>query len=409
MKPGALVFDLRYASAHYPGVGTYAVGLAEALIAARPQWPWRILMPAERRFDLSFVPTALRAPPASPPAPLRGHFRLGGLLRRLGAAIYHSPYLLRPWGAPCPSILTVHDVIPLESGGGMGGARRAGYRWLVSDALGAACVVTDSETSRTAIRAAFRAARRPAPSHAPLLGPTGRAGTPRRPPADPLVVYPGCRTRREAEPWPPWPRSVVLTVGINKPHKNLETLIRALALIPRQRRPLLVCAGPVDRRFPDATALAAWHGVSEDVQSLGLVPEGQLTALYRSATLFAFPTRLEGFGLPLLEAMSLGVPAVTSDLPVLREISGDATARVAPDDSESWARAIVTLLGDPPRLAAMAREGIERARRFDYARAAGQLIAEYEALVPNLARPAGDSAADRATSPGADRPAESRR
>src|SRR5262249_55219592 len=155
---------------------------------------------------------------------------------------------------------------------------------------------------------------------------------------------PGCRRAREGEPWPPWPRPVVLTVGINKPHKNLETLIRALALIPRERRPLLVCAGPVDRRFPDATALAAWHGVGGDVQPLGLVPEERLAALYRSAALFAFPTRLEGFGLPLLEAMSLGVPAVTSDLPVLREIAGDATARVPPDDPEGWARAIAALL-----------------------------------------------------------------
>jgi len=383
-----LVFDLRYATSHYTGVGSYAVGLAEALLASEPGWPWRMLMPeADDRFDLAFVPQAMRGAPAPTPSPLRGQLELGARLRDLDAALYHSPYLLRPWRANCPSIVTIHDVIPLEHRAGMSAPRRAIYRWLVGDALGAACVVTDSATSRDALRAAFRGAQRPAPSRVAAPPAAGPGAGARRPPADPLVVYPGCRIVESAEPWPAWPRPAVLTLGINKPHKNLETLVRALSLIPRERRPLLVCAGPVDARFPDPRALAVRHGVAEDVVSLGRVPEDRLAALYRSATLFAFPTRIEGFGLPLLEAMMLGVPAIVSDLPVLREISGDAVMRAPADDAQGWADLIAVLLEDAPRRARFAELGLERARQFSYAAAARALIAEYRALVPALARP----------------------
>jgi len=98
---GPVVLDLRYATAHYPGVGSYAVGLARALLAARPQWPWRVLVPrSQERFDLSFVPAAAREAGDAPgPGPAQG--TLGARLRAAGAALYFAPYLLRPWGARC--------------------------------------------------------------------------------------------------------------------------------------------------------------------------------------------------------------------------------------------------------------------------------------------------------------------
>jgi glycosyltransferase involved in cell wall biosynthesis len=358
-----LIFDLRYACARYPGIGSYAAGLAEALIAARPHWPWKFLIPKEARFDLSFVPALMRIEPLAgeqAPTPLMGQWELGRRLQALGAALYHSPYLLRPWKAPCRTIVTLHDVIPLEHGSSMNLARRAAYRWVAGDALHADCVVTDSAASRESIRRAF---------------PGGR---------EPIVVHPGCRIERAAEAWPAWPKPTVLTVGINKPHKNLETLIRALALMPAEKRPLLLCAGPEDARYPRAAALAAKHGVSADVRALGMVREAQLAALYRSATLFCFPTRSEGFGLPLLEAMTLGVPAVASDLPVLREIAGESAWFVAANDAAAWARAIVSLLGDAPHRAELATQGRDRAGRFTYAVAARALCVHYEALMPGL-------------------------
>lgn len=355
-----LVFDLRYATAHYPGVGSYAVGLARALHAQRPRWPWRFLVPIrERRFDLSFLPeqSLVRAPE---PTPGPGQLVIGLRLRSMRAALYHSPFLLRPRAAGCPAIVTLHDVIPLQHPEGMTAARRALWRGLAADALRASLVVTDSEASRAAIQVAFPRA------------------------AAPLVIRPGHGVAASGEAWPKWPRPAVLTVGINKPHKNLETLVRAVAGLSPERRPLLVSAGPVDRRFPSLEALAKRHGVEADVRALGLVPEDRLAALYRSATLFAFPTRFEGFGLPLLEALALGVPAIASDLPVLREIAGDAARYCAPEDPAGWARAIAELTGDAAARATLARRGLERARAFDYRLAAEALLPHYQRLVPAL-------------------------
>lgn len=363
MSRGCVVFDLSYAEDHYPGVGRYAVGIAGALLEAHPEWPWRVLMPRRGgRFDLGFVPEPARVA-AAPPAPGAGQFLLGARLRAMGAALYHSPYFLRPWSAGCACLVTVHDTIPLEPHG-LEGARRAAYRWLVADALKADRVVTDTQVARDAIAREF----------ARELGAT----------REPVVVAPGVHVGAPSGEWPGWERPAVLTVGINKPHKNLATLIEALALIPAERRPLLVCAGPADARYPDAAELARRYGVAGDVRALGRVPEGRLASLYRSATLFAMPTRAEGFGLPLLEALALGAPAVASDLPVLREVAGDAALYVAPDDARGWAGTLSRLLGDTSLRDRQRALGLERARRFSYRDAAEQLAALYRELVPAL-------------------------
>ena len=357
VTPPRVVFDLRYASAHYPGVGTYAAGLARALFAARPDADWRFLVPArDARFDLGFVPAAARVP-APPPAPPGEGFRLGARLRRLGAALYHSPYLLRPWNAPCPAVVTLHDVIPLERPADLSPPRRALWRFLAADALRAAHVVTDSRASAAAIARAFAPARAPE------------------------VLLPGTPEREAGPDWPAGERPAVVAVGINKPHKNLVTLVAALARLPRERRPLLVVAGPRDPRWPDAGALAAAAGIAADVRALGVVPEARLPGLYRSAAAFAFPTTSEGFGMPVLEAMREGTPVVCSDLPVLREAGGDAARYLPALEPAAWAAALAELLADPAARAALAAAGRARAAAFTWARAAAQALAGHDALL----------------------------
>ena len=356
-----LVLDLRYATSHYPGIGAYAVALARALLAAYPAWPWRVLVPRENdRFDLGFVPAAIRVV-GQDPGPGPAQARLGADLARMQAALYFAPYLLRPWGAPCPCVLTVHDVIPLEQPESMSAFRRLVYRELVRDALRAELVLTDSHASRTEILRHFPGAKAM------------------------QVVYPPLRDAGRDEPWPAWPRPVVLAVGINKPHKGLDMLVRAIAALPSDERPVLVSAGPADARWPSVTEFAERAGIRDDVVALGMVPEARLAGLYRSATLFAFPTRQEGFGLPLLEAMALGVPAVVSDLPVLREIGEGSACYCPAGDVAAWTRTLRELLADAPARAVLARRGLERATAFTPQLAAARLGALFIALVPGLA------------------------
>jgi glycosyltransferase involved in cell wall biosynthesis len=100
------------------------------------------------------------------------------------------------------------------------------------------------------------------------------------------------------------------------------------------------------------------------LHQIGRVSEAELWALYRHATVFAFPSRHEGFGLPVLEAMSQGVPVVASDIPVLREVAGGAAVLVAPDQPQQWAEAIAGLLGDEAARSHLADTGRQRSRSY---------------------------------------------
>src|SRR6185503_14580560 len=99
---------------------------------------------------------------------------------------------------------------------------------------------------------------------------------------------------------------------------------------------------------------------------LGYVAPGQLAALYRGATLLALPSLYEGFGLPVVEAFAAGVAVVASDLPVLREVAGEAALFAPPHDLEAWTAALLRLLADPELRAEIAARGRERAQRFDW-------------------------------------------
>jgi glycosyltransferase involved in cell wall biosynthesis len=179
------------------------------------------------------------------------------------------------------------------------------------------------------------------------------------------------------------PAGYALSVGTLEPRKNLETLLRAWRHLRRRRRgrgeatpPLVLCGGygwkaEGLRREVEAARAEGW------LHHFGYVSEEELAAFYRHARLFVFPSRYEGFGLPLLEAMSAGVPAVASDLPVLRELAGDAALYAPPRNEEAWAERVDGLLDDPDLAARLAAAGRERAARFTWERAAEEHMAVF--------------------------------
>ena len=126
-----------------------------------------------------------------------------------------------------------------------------------------------------------------------------------------------------------------------------------------------------DRRLRE---LAAGLGVNERLRLTGYVSDPELERLWLLAGCAAFPTRAEGFGLPVLEAMARGVPVACSDIPVLHEVGGDAPKYFDPADPAGAAAAIVAVLGDAER----GRRGVERAGRFSWADAARGTMAAYE-------------------------------
>jgi len=160
----------------------------------------------------------------------------------------------------------------------------------------------------------------------------------------------------------------VLSVSTLEPRKNLPALLAAFALLRRRRPELtLVLAGS-----------AGWEErplAAEGVRLLGFVPDEELVRLYRGAAVFAYPSLFEGFGIPVVEALASGIPAVVSSHPSLDEASGEAALRTDPGDAEAFAEALEQALeADDERRAA----GLAHASRFTWRACGEAVLAGYE-------------------------------
>jgi glycosyltransferase involved in cell wall biosynthesis len=160
-------------------------------------------------------------------------------------------------------------------------------------------------------------------------------------------------------------RPYVLSVSTLEPRKNLPALVAAFRLL-RRRRPELMLA---------IAGLAGWERkeLGEDgVRLLGFVSDDELARLYRGAAAFAYPSRFEGFGIPVVEALASGTPAVVSSHPSMDEASGDVALRADPDSPEAFASALEEALGTPRGT------GIEHASRFTWRACGEAVLAGYE-------------------------------
>lgn len=206
------------------------------------------------------------------------------------------------------------------------------------------------------------------------------------------VVYPACRSF--FRPVPPADAAAVaarygiqdpyvLYVGGLGPHKNLTALLRAYErarLDGRLAARLVVVGSP--RWGAEALGILEGLRVRTDVMLTGPVPDDDLPALYAGARLFVFPSRYEGFGLPVLEAMACGTPVVTTAAGALPEVAGEAGCYVDPDDEAALAARMCEIAADAERRLRMRAAGLEQAARFSWDRSAGQLASLLGGLGP---------------------------
>jgi glycosyltransferase involved in cell wall biosynthesis len=176
-----------------------------------------------------------------------------------------------------------------------------------------------------------------------------------------------------------FPDPFVLYAGALDARKNIELVLRAIEYLFRQgRRATLVLAG--QRWFGSGTIereVVRLKNAGLDVRVLGYLEDSVFYALMKRAGVFVFPSRYEGFGLPPLEAMRLGVPTIVSDAGSLPEICGQGALSVGVDDVSGLAQRLDTLLGDASARAARAQAGLEHARLFSWAKTASQTQAVY--------------------------------
>lgn len=172
-------------------------------------------------------------------------------------------------------------------------------------------------------------------------------------------------------------RPIVLCVAAKRPHKNLMRLLGALALIPPERRPVLVLPGYRTPHEDELRDRATELGVLRDVRFLGWVDPADLEGLYAAAACFVLPSLFEGFGLPVLEAMARGLPVACSGIGALREVAGDAALLFDPESEPAIAAAIGRLLADPRERERLRIAGRERAGRFTWAATAAGTLEAY--------------------------------
>jgi glycosyltransferase involved in cell wall biosynthesis len=167
-----------------------------------------------------------------------------------------------------------------------------------------------------------------------------------------------------------------LFVGTLEPRKNLTGLIEAYSRLPVElkSRALLAIAGGKGWGGVDVAAVAGKFGVRDHIRVLGYVSDEQLATLYENAMFLAMPSFYEGFGLPLLEAMSRGTPVLTSNCASMPEVAGDAGLLVDPHDVDSITKALQTFLGDETLVRNLGLRAIINAQRFSWELTAQQTL-----------------------------------
>jgi glycosyltransferase involved in cell wall biosynthesis len=298
------------------------------------------------------------------------------LLRSVGADVFHStnymiPLLPFPRGrrGRTAAVVTVHDVIPLLFRDHAPRSRKSRlfplYRLLMIEVgRRANRIVTVSEASK---RDLIREMRVRDPGKVRAI-PNG---------VSELFLNAAPRPDR-----PPSRQPVILYVGRMDPYKNLEMLVRALDLLRRvhQVPATLKIVGPPDPRYTAADRLARDLGLADRVRWTGYLSDDALVDAYRQADILAHPSRYEGFGLQVIEAMAIGLPVVCTDAGALPEITGEAAIRTGPADTPGFAAALARVLTQPALARSMVEAGRRRAAAFTWRRAAAATIEVYREL-----------------------------
>jgi glycosyltransferase involved in cell wall biosynthesis len=276
------------------------------------------------------------------------------LLRRLRPAVGHFQHSL-PLMCPCPAVVTVHDLSFERDPAMMGLRDRLIFRTVVPRAARlAARVLTVSELTKRDLIELYGI-----PEEKIVVTPNG---------VDPAFTPEG--PSPNGEPY-------ALFVGALQPRKDARVAIEALALLG-EGAPRLVVVGKDQGGRDEAERAAAQNGLAGRVEFRGHVPQEELASLYRGATCLVFPSRYEGFGLPVVEAMASGTPVVATRAGALPEVAGGAAILVDDRNAVAFAGGIERAIADRERLVAA---GLERARRFTWAETARRTLNTYRSLL----------------------------
>ncbi len=356
--------DAHHVNGKPQGSRTYLLGLIRALsristddllvysfapdetrkVLSGPALDHRRVFPQSARLRLPFVVPALQ------------------IMDRLD--VFHSQYVAPPISF-VPEVVTIHDVL-FETHPGLfeGAFSRRSVHLIRRSARRARVVLTVSEFSRRALVDLYQL-----PEDRVVVTPNAVDHERFRPMTTDLTAV---RKRHGLD------APFLLSVGRLEPRKNLTRLVRTFGRVRGRLDPSLrlVLAGANDFRFRDV--LEEVERQPEDtVRLLGAVSDEDLPALYNLAEALIYPSLVEGFGMPVLEALACGTPVLSSPRGALPEVGGNAVLWVDPEDEEELAAGIESIVSDRGLRETLRQRGLEQARRFDWDETAKRTLETY--------------------------------
>lgn len=383
------IFDARLITEAPSGIGTYATEIITRLPGLAPEISFHILFRSsavrERMLDgadLGRLPNVtseiIGYGPFSPKSQLLMPLRL----RAAGADLYHTPNFIMPFLAfprslrgRCKCVANIHDIIPLVVKDYAPNSRTSKflpvYRECIRQTvMRSHAVITGSNAAKADITGELKLA--------------GAAANRCH------VIFDGALPRGGEEPHSPVKENsdsaserLLIYVGRMDPYKNVPMLVEAFSLIRQECKfPVrLKIIGPEDQRYPEARDLAERLGLGDSVEFTGFVSKEELSHCYHTADLLTHPSKYEGFGLQIIEAMSAGTPVLCTDGGSQPEVAGKAAAVVKSGDVRAFASAAVSILNSPEKQKEMRRLGLERAPSFTWDKSAEETIALYRSLL----------------------------
>jgi glycosyltransferase involved in cell wall biosynthesis len=366
-----IVIDVRHIRDF--GIGTYIRNLVRALARLdRDNRYTLITKPQEAEEVAGLGPNFASSVYVRPETETIHHFTFPRFLRSFNADLYHIPLNSVPWWMPKPYVLTIHDMSTLLFPEGQD------FRHIVREeryrrgAMRASRVITVSHSTRRDIETVLRvpAERIRTIYSAPDPAFTADSADPAQ---DRTILD------RYSIHYP-----FILYAGTIRPQKNIPRLIEAFAVLRSEmethseyRDLHLVIIGDELSKNPSVRRAVVQARMEPVVRFLGFVPTETLRIFYRAASMFAFPSLYEGFGLAPLEAMACGTPVVASDIPPLVEAVGNAAELVSPDNVFDIARGLREVLLSEERRRELATAGRAQASRFHWDHTAREVLRIY--------------------------------
>lgn len=371
MPPLRVMFDARMS--YHGGIGTYVRSLIDSLVTSGGLDHLCVLGAPQKTVPPN-LPTSCQQPYRAPIYSVAEQLRLPRNIHH--AALWHAPHFNIPlrWDRAKPLVVTVHDLIHLKRPRDTrNGWASYGYACFMLNQVArrARAVIVPSEATKRDLCAStgIDAARITVIPHGPPIASTY--------PTDDIM------TKKILERYgvrPPF----VLWVSAIRPHKNPLMALRAFARLKAQHPEMphrLVMIGRCPPWYQEPLREAQHLGLHNIVQWVDEVRPGELPAFYQSAQVLMMPSYEEGFGFPVLEAMTFGLPVLVSSAGSLPELVGEAGVVVAPDDVDGWAQHLYNVLFHEDVRRTLQTRGRQRAQAFTWERSVAQHLDVYRAAL----------------------------